>query len=256
MEDLRLGRPLKQQSSGPKVKLVQEWLNLHDIGVEIDGDFGPATGDAVLEFQRRRRMKRTGIVDRGTFAALTLPMVRALRPLRARSTLGRTVVAYARQHLRQHPREVGGQNRGPWVRLYMDGQEGKSWPWCAGFACFVVKQACDTAGVALPFEPSYSSSQLKRNAARAGRFLTGADVKGPRELAAGALFLQRGGRTGWKHTGLVVRVMADRFLTVEGNTNDDGSAEGYEVCSRTRGFRKRGRVGYDFIAVQPRGNSA
>jgi len=38
--------------------------------------------------------------------------------------LGQMVVAYAEQYLEQHPREVGGQNKGPWVRLYMEGNEG------------------------------------------------------------------------------------------------------------------------------------
>lgn len=36
---------------------------------------------------------------------------------------------------------VGGQNRGPWVRLYMKGHEGPDLPWCAGFVSFVTSQA-------------------------------------------------------------------------------------------------------------------
>jgi hypothetical protein len=32
--------------------------------------------------------------------------------------------------------------------------------------------------------------------------------------------------------------------TIEGNTNDDGSAEGYEVCARTRSY-----TNMDFILL-------
>jgi hypothetical protein len=40
----------------------------------------------------------------------------------------------------------------------------------------------------------------------------------------------------WTHTGIVVSTSAETFKTIEGNTNDDGSREGYEVCARTRGY--------------------
>jgi len=248
MDDLVLDRDLSKGSRGGKVRLVQEWLCLHAVGLEIDGSFGAATEAAVSAFQRRCGLRLTGVVDQGTFAALTLPMVRALAPLTARRRLGDAVAACARQHLREHPREIGGQNRGPWVRLYMRGNEGAGLPWCAGFACFVLKQACDSAGAAVPFPPSDSTSQLKRNAVDTGLFLSGADA-GPALVTPGAFFLQRGGPTGWKHTGLVIETEEGGFRTVEGNTNDDGSAEGYEVCARFRAYRKSGRPAYDFAII-------
>jgi len=34
------------------------------------------------------------------------------------------------------------------------------------------------------------------------------------------------------------------YQTIEGNTNDDGSREGYEVCARRRGYSKT-----DFIIL-------
>ena len=248
MDDLVLDRDLSKGSRGKKVRLVQEWLCLHAVGLEIDGSFGAATEAAVTAFQRRCGLRPTGVVNQGTFAALTLPMVRTLAPLTARRCLGDAVAAYARRHLREHPREVGGQNKGPWVRLYMRGNEGTDLPWCAGFACFVLKQTCDATGVALPFPPSDSTSQLKRNAVDARLFLSGTDA-GPERVTPGSFFLQRGGPTGWKHTGLVTEAGEEGFRTVEGNTNDDGSAEGYEVCARFRAYLKSGRPAYDFITV-------
>jgi hypothetical protein len=108
----------------------------HDFLVVVDGIFGPATELAVRRFQAGAGLPPSGVVDRPTSAKLLAPMERALAPIDpAPRGFGRCTVAYARQHLEEHPREVGGQNRGPWVRLYMGGNEGTAWPWCAGFAC-------------------------------------------------------------------------------------------------------------------------
>jgi hypothetical protein len=140
------------------------------------------------------------------------------------------VVACARQHLAQHPLEVGGQNRGPWVYLYMDGNEGQPWAWCAGFTCFCLKQACDTLREALPITPSFSCDALAASAQAKGKFVSRAQA-GP-----GSFFLVRNTLTDWTHTGIVVSASSETFKTVKGNTNDDGSREGYEVCARTRRY--------------------
>ena len=110
---------------GLRARRVQEWLTLHGAGVVVDGAFGPATEAAVRAFQKRRSLAATGVVDRATFDTLVAPMRRAVEPPVPTASLGRTVVAVARKHLAAKPREAGGANRGPWVRLYMDGNEGK-----------------------------------------------------------------------------------------------------------------------------------
>jgi hypothetical protein len=230
---------LKRGDGGGQVKLVQEWLSLHDERVAIDGDFGPATEAAVQAFQGRVSLPATGVVDQSTFSHLIAPMVKALQalPVAGRS-LGELVVAYARQHLDQHPVEVGGQNKGPWVRLYMDGHEGDAWPWCAGFACFCLKQACGSLGRNLPVAPSFSVDELAASAKSKGCFV------GREEIGPGGLFLVRSTPTDWTHTGIVVATDTELFRTIEGNTNDDGSREGYEVCARRRGYQKM-----DFIKI-------
>lgn len=40
------------------------------------------------------------------------------------------------------------------------------------------------------------------------------------------------------HTGIVESVDGDKLTTIEGNTNDDGSREGYEVARRQRSASK------------------
>lgn len=49
----------------------------------------------------------------------------------------------------------------------------------------------------------------------------------------GDIFIMDFGK-GLGHTGFVEKVEGDVIHTIEGNTNDTGSREGYEVCRRTR----------------------
>jgi uncharacterized protein (TIGR02594 family) len=50
---------------------------------------------------------------------------------------------------------------------------------------------------------------------------------------AGDIFIMDFGK-GLGHTGFVEKVDGDKLYTIEGNTNDTGSREGYEVCRRER----------------------
>lgn len=225
-------------SDKAKVKLVQGWLTLHGFDVVVDGGFGPATTKALKTFQAKRGLPASGKLDERTWDALTAPMVAALAPIPRKKTLGELVLAYASQHLKQHPREVGGQNRGPWVRLYTEGREGNEFPWCAGFATFCVKQACETLGVPMPLDRTLGCDVMVTSCGP--RFVKGTGARSPK-IGPGSIFVQLA--TGaerklykYRHTGIVVSADAQTFQSIEGNTNDDGSAEGFEVCARTRGY--------------------
>jgi hypothetical protein len=37
-----------------------------------------------------------------------------------------------------------------------------------------------------------------------------------------------------QHVGIVTNIIEGVFYAIEGNTNDDGEREGYEVCERIR----------------------
>ena len=239
MSDLQLEKPLRRGDENGQVKLVQEWLCLQGEHVAIDGDFGPATESAVKDFQMKSSLAARGIVDAVTFGHLIAPMTAALAPIAVSGrSLGELVVAYAAQHLRQHPREIGGQNKGPWVRLYMDGHDGAEWAWCAGFACFCLKRACETLAEKIPIEPSFGCDELAKSARENGR-LVDHSAAGP-----GSFFLFRKSAGDWTHTGIVVSTSEETFRTIEGNTNDDGSREGYEVCARIRSYKNM-----DFIRI-------
>jgi hypothetical protein len=245
-DNLTLTTSVQLNDTGPQVKLVQEWLSLNGIGVSIDGDFGPATDAAVKRFQSENGLIINGLVDQATFEKLATPMANALLPIDpSGQSIASLTLAYANQHLAQRPREVGGDNCGPWVRLYMDGHQGVAWPWCAGFACFCLKAACDALKTALPFTPSFSCTYMAVSAEHNGIFLGNPTDAQKSDIKPGAIFLLEKTSTYWQHTGIVTSVGKDHFETIEGNTNENGSTNGYEVCTRVRGFKKM-----DFILLK------
>ncbi len=247
--EVTLDRPYQRGNRGKKVRQIQEWLGLHGQQVVIDGDFGPATEQAVRQFQAAHRLPETGIVNEETFLWLVQPLLRALSPLQVvpRNYNG-LIVAYARQHLTEHPLEIGGQNRGPWVRLYTRGMDGREYAWCAGFVCFILWQAALTMDIPIPVKYTLSVDLLAADAKEKGIFISEKNLKQgnpPKsEMPAGSLFLNRRIPGDWVHTGIVTEFQDDHLQTIEGNTNDDGAREGYEVCQRIRGYQKK-----DFIRI-------
>ncbi len=237
---------LKKGVKGNDVKKVQEWLCLHGINIAIDKDFGPATDSAVKQFQKKKGLKVDGIVGKNTFGKLTEPMYNTMQEISKKGkSLGELVVDYAIQHLNQNPREIGGQNIGPWVRLYMKGYEGKSWPWCAGFVSFILTQSCESLNKSLPIKASFSCDLLASNAKLKGIFKKGSEIHDKTKITPGSIFLRRRTSNDWTHTGIVIKAEKAVFHTIEGNTNDEGSREGYEVCRRIRSYTNR-----DFILIK------
>lgn len=228
-------RTIEPGDCGSDVRLIQEWLNLRGHPTMIDGRYGPHTQIEIVSFQRAHGLRVEDTVDEELFARLALPMVSALAPPGPHSGCPQSLVApIARQHLRAQAREVGGQNRGPWVRLYMDGHDGPSFPWCAGFVSFVVRSAYATMQLPPPFELTFSCNLLARSAMGHDLLVDGRSAECGRLLTPGSIFLLRSGVNNWTHCGFVTAKRGDVIKTVEGNTNADGTREGYSVCGRQR----------------------
>jgi hypothetical protein len=202
---------------------MQEWICLAGKAIDVDGMLGPQTSRALhaLDYVYPPR--------RALWRRLTLPMRDALSLTPLPLHLD-PVKETAIRHLSSSPRELGQQNRGPWVRLYTGGKEGAEYPWCAAFATFVVHQAAYLTGRAPLVPRTLSCDELAASATLSPT---------PR---VGAIFLRRRTAGDWDHCGIVVRVDGGSVATVEGNTNDEGAREGYEVCRRMRPI-----VGLDFI---------
>jgi hypothetical protein len=215
----RIPPGLKRGDNGPTVRVLQEHLTLAGHPLLIDGDFGPATERALM-LATRYIFGGQKITDAATNFDLTQPMYRAL------SATG-SILTIARAYLTEHPREVGGNNRGPWVRTFTDGFDGPAYLWCAYFMRHLSRQAGE------PWAERISSrcDTIGARAKADGRFSTTPHV--------GGLFLvRRDGAPGWRHTGLVTDAGPGWVTTIEGNANDEGTREGHEVCSRTRGLSR------------------
>ncbi|MEM8811125.1 MAG: peptidoglycan-binding domain-containing protein, partial [Pseudomonadota bacterium] len=133
-EEFEFPGEIAHGARGNKARRVQEWLSFHDFRTPVDGNFSDASERSLKAFQNARGVSGTGIVDKATWDQLVAPMVRAFsKPAGPIGTFPDAVLRIAGQHLREHPIEINGQNKGPWVRAYMNGNEGDDWPWCAGF---------------------------------------------------------------------------------------------------------------------------
>jgi peptidoglycan hydrolase-like protein with peptidoglycan-binding domain len=239
------GAVLKKGDRGGLVKRLQEWLCFHNCLTKIDRDFGSSTERQVNSFRKKMNLPENGKVDGALFSTLSAPMTRTLTDLTSGSkTVNALTLDYAKQHLKEHPLELGGDNCGTWVRLYSGGKDGSDWRWCAGFATFVVRQAALTCGVSMPVVRTLSCDTLALRAQERGRFVRGSRSR-PRDIQGGDLFLVRRTSTDWIHTGIVSRLHQETFDTIEGNTNDEGSVNGYEVCARNRAYSSK----IDFIQI-------
>jgi len=229
------------------VRRVQEWCSFHCAATRIDEDFGSGTADAVVAFQQDKGIPPSGTVDARTWAALTSPMLAALAPLKSSQDprLADLMLAAARQHLAQKPVELGGDNLGAWVRLYMAGKDGSAQKWCAGFVCFIIEQAAQTLGKPMPIPRQVGVDALVKDARKDGRFIAGIDLTTPearrtRLLPGGCLFVLKSesNANDFIHTGIVTEAQGDSFRTIEGNTNDDGGVNGFEVVARSRSYKR------------------
>ena len=244
--------PTKAIASGTKgewARKVQEWLNLHryhtprfKVGISVDGDYGAATESAVKKFQKVTKLPITGIVDAETWKVLVAPMVRAFDDvdLPSDASFRKTVLHVAARFEKEHPTELRG-NRGPWVRAFMKGNDGDDWAWCDGFVSTVLDHTCNHLGRRLDSVIPWSMSCTKtRRYAESGDYacawIDPEDVEAnPGQVVPGDLMLVvKPGSSNARHIGIVTKLSGKVLHTIEGNTNDEGSREGYEVCELRR----------------------
>jgi hypothetical protein len=111
---------------------------------------------------------------------------------------------------------------------------------------FVLRQACLTLNRSMPFPGSLSCDELANQAKAAGLFIPNARLQNGqvewRQLGRCQIFLVRKTSTDWIHTGISFRGIGETYMTIEGNSDNNGSSNGYEVCQRTRSIKNK-----DFI---------
>jgi len=229
-------------SRGLCVRRMQEWLSFSGFRTAVDGVFGDASSAALAAFRARNDIPTAQSLDEVTWNALVMPMAALVNPdirIATKDQFSDTVLKIATLHLKARPIEIGGENCGPWVRAYMSGHEGQSWPWCAGFVTAIAAQAGALLGLASPIPRTYSCDSLAKDAQQANRFVRGASISADSSrwasLGRCQIFLVRSTPNDWTHTGFAFNGKESVFETIEGNTNDNGSPEGFEVARRSRG---------------------
>lgn len=119
-----------------------------------------------------------------------------------------------------------GSNGGPEVEIYLKSVGlGKGHPWCMALVYWCAQQASVQTGVVNP---------LKKTGGVLAQW-NGIDVKYKKAVPQkGDIFIMDLGK-GQGHTGFVTKVLpSGKIETIEGNTNDNGSREGFKVCKRMR----------------------
>lgn len=249
-KELEIDGILKKGSEGKDVEKVQEWLNLWkycsiswSYSVTIDGDFGPQTESMVRIFQAMNLLKVDGVVGPNTFGSLCSPLRMAFNTTgNETGSLQSDILYIARLHLAHSPRELG-QNEGPWVRSYMDGYDGAPFAWCLGFGQTVLDQALSKEGrkVTDIMPLTYSCDVLGEHGLKEKCLTRAPKFKSEKErekIKSGDFFLISKKEHDWGHTGIVEQVDGKWIHVIEGNTNQDGSRNGYEVCRRMRNLEK------------------
>ena len=248
---------LKRGSSGNAVRQLQR--RLLELGYRVlgqrgktlsaDGDFGPVTEEAVVEFQMQsvdrqgQPLTADGKVGPVTWEVLfdetVVDLVRP-RPGRSRASrlMGRALeVALAEVGVREVPRN---SNRGEKVEQYLASvglDPGLSW--CAAFAYWCVREASESEGYdEVPLIRTGWTPSIWTWAQRRESFLLPDDVMAANaKLEPGCLFLLHGtvnGTARVKHVGFVESGDGAFVKTVEGNTNKAGSREGGGVYQLRR----------------------
>src|SRR5687767_12183515 len=115
------------------VMKIQSWLTLFELVnpnngtlTGMDGDFGPATEKAVMNFQKAKGITQTGVVDAALFSRLCSPLQKAFETALTGNGLRQRILNAAKLHVENFPFELtikDQSNSGPWVRSYMDGKE-------------------------------------------------------------------------------------------------------------------------------------
>lgn len=175
---------LKKGSRGAEVRELQEILRELDYDIPVTGVFDNVTYKAVRNFQSRHLDKHgtpleiDGVVGALTRWALRNPKTKVLggvinygempSPDLGGSGLGRSALEYAIAELNAGAGEEGGNNRGAWVKKYLQPCGlGEGHSWCAAFVSWCFLQAAGGDKKSMPFKYNAGArnifNQLKKN---------------------------------------------------------------------------------------------
>ena len=219
---------LQEGSTGWAVRLLSRLLAAQGVaekdwlaeGIPVPAIYTPFVKALTRSFQILAGIEADGACGPETWAWLGC---------RRFKDLGEVTMVYARAEAYSGAREIGGNNRGPWVLKYV-GWEGQAAQWCAGFGTWCIAQACKRLGLGaiIRWSNKNSSSMIARDADEHRRlihpsraFSFSAGGKRVHALMAqpcrGDLALRLGGKTGCQHTTLLDHIDGETAFVWEGN---------------------------------------
>jgi CHAP domain/Putative peptidoglycan binding domain len=239
------------------VEKIQRRLNSVGCGpIAEDGVFDKErTETAVKLFQARfpdvtgRPLEVDGKVGSLTwgamFGASTVPS-NSVGP----SALTRAAIDFAKTQIGVMEKPIGS-NRGPEVDDYLravalNPAQG-SFAWCVAFTYFCYKKAAEILGLQNPHIETAGVLDHWNKAGRKPKVVRVTNAKAvadPELVKPGSLFIIDFGQ-GKGHSGMVIEVANGRLVTIEGNTNDNGSRNGVGVFLRDA--RKISKINKGFI---------
>lgn len=213
-------------------KTVEKWQNemsaLRLYDGAIDGVYGEKSEAATKRFQNLRAILDDGIVGLITWGRAFQEEASLDALERSQPAADRFVESFCKnaEHF-DGLKELPG-NRGKEIDAWlMDLGVQKGSPWCMGFVQAMAKKTAKDYRVPDPLKPDTA------HCLTLWRGVPAEWKHGPQDGRRGDIAIwDHGNDSG--HTGIVLGYGAGLYTTIEGNTNDDGSREGYEVCKRTR----------------------
>ena len=254
----------KEGDTGSEVKRIKEWLILWQLDqyvvdrvITLDEHFDGATTAAVNELQNFFNLPKTGLVDEAMWQNLTLPLREATNLTSYNLVTSRQrQVYFASRHLQYHAAEINDSNLGPWVRSYVDGNEGGWAAWCMAFCCMILDQTFSSYGRRFDevYLATWSCEKAREQAREKGLLRSHEDVLHGRYTPKPgdiALYI-RGSSTAAHHAEIVYEVLDAKtgvMRAIGGNTNFAGSNHGVGVFLVNRNFLNPPDCKLDFIEL-------
>lgn len=141
--------------------------------------------------------------------------------------------AQSQLHVQEWPIK---NNKGPGVKKYLNSVGlGEGYAWCMAFVYWCVQEVCADYKLSNPLKKT-GGVLAQWNASKELRVM---------KPEVGDIFIMDFGK-GIGHTGIVIAVNGDVITTIEGNTNDQASREGYIVAEKKRHIQT---INKGFISV-------
>lgn len=210
------------------VRAIQAKLKEKGYLIKVDNILGGETRGAIMDFQAKQGIKSDGEVGPNTLKALGLPAFqqKSVYKLRPISAAGQTLAARAMYiAISQNGVREQSNNSGPAVDAFLASVGLPSgYSWCMAFVYWCYTQAANALGIINPLVRT-GGCMRQWNESKCHKLH---DTPAPGDV----FIMDLGGGAG--HTGIVTAVHGDEIETVEGNTNDNGSANGDGVYLRRR----------------------